>query len=65
MKIPAGSTQGKQMRLKGKGIPAKVPGDFYVVLQIVVPPADTDKAREAYETLKQAAAFNPRRHLEV
>jgi len=64
MKIPAGSTQGKQMRLKGKGIPAKVPGDFYVVLRIVVPPADTDKAREAYETLKQAVDFHPRRHLE-
>jgi len=65
MKIPPGSTQGKQMRLKDKGIPAKVAGDFYVVLQIVVPPADTDKAREAYENLKQAADFNPRQHLEV
>ncbi len=64
MKIPPGSTQGKQMRLKGKGIPAKVPGDFYVVLQIAVPPAETDEARKAYETLKQVARFNPRQHLE-
>jgi len=65
MKIPAGSTHGKQMRLKGKGIPAKVPGDFYVNLQIVVPSADTADAREAYEALKRAAGFNPRQHLGV
>lgn len=65
MKIPAGSTHGKQMRLKGKGIPAKVPGDFYVNLQIVVPSADTPDAREAYEALKRAAGFNPRQHLGV
>lgn len=65
MKIPAGSTHGKQMRLKGKGIPAKVPGDFYVNLQIVVPSADTPDAREAYEVLKRAAGFNPRQHLGV
>jgi len=65
MKIPPGSTHGRQMRLKGKGIPAKVPGDFYVNLQIVVPPADTAEAREAYATLKRAAGFNPREHLGV
>lgn len=65
MKIPPGSTHGKQMRLKGKGIPAKVPGDFYVNLQIVVPSADTPDAREAYEALKRAAGFNPRHHLGV
>ena len=47
------------------GIPAKVPGDFYVNLQIVVPPADTAEAREAYATLKRVAGFNPRQHLGV
>lgn len=65
MKIPPSSTHGRQMRLKGKGIPAKVPGDFYVNLQIVVPSADTPEAREAYETLKRVAGFNPRQHLGV
>ncbi len=65
MKIPPGSIHGRQMRLKGKGIPAKVPGDFYVNLQIVVPPAATAEAREAYETLKRVAGFNPRQHLGV
>ena len=65
LKIPPGSTHGKQMRLKGKGITAKVPGDLYVNLQIVVPAADSTEVREAYETLKRVAAFNPRRHLGV
>lgn len=65
MKIPPGSAQGRQMRLKGKGIPAKVAGDFYVNLQIALQSADTAEAREAYETLKRVAGFNPRQHLEV
>lgn len=65
MKIPPGSTHGRQMRLKGKGIPAKVPGDFYVNLKIVVPPADSADTRKAYEILKRAAGFNPRQHLGV
>jgi len=65
IKIPPGSIHGKQMRLKEKGIPAKVPGDFYINLQIIVPPADTTEAREAYETLKRATGFNPRQHLGV
>ena len=65
MTIPAGSTHGKQLRLKGKGIPSKVPGDIYVNLQIVVPPADTPATQQAYEALKRAAGFNPRRHLGV
>jgi len=65
MKIPPGSAQGRQMRLKGKGIPAKVAGDLYVNLQIALQSADTAEAREAYETLKRVAGFNPRQHLEV
>ena len=65
MRIPAGSTHGRQMRLRGKGIPAKVPGDFFVNLKIVVPAAETAEVREAYEALKRAARFNPRQHLGV
>ena len=35
LKIPAGSATGSKLRLKGRGIPGKTPGDFYVVLRIV------------------------------
>ncbi len=60
MSIPAGSGQGRKMRLKGKGIPGKTPGDLYVVLQIVVPPPVTDAQRHAWQELAKAQPFNPR-----
>lgn len=60
LKIPADSTSGRKMRLKGKGIPGKQPGDFYVQLKIVLPPADSEKAKAFYEKMKQELPFNPR-----
>lgn len=65
MKIPPGSGSGKTMRLKSRGIPAKTAGDFYVVLRISLPPADSDKARALYEQMKNELDFNPRRNLGV
>ncbi len=65
LKIPAGSTSGRKMRLKGRGIPAKVPGDLYVVLQLVLPPADTLQAEEFYRKMEQELAFKPRAGLGV
>jgi curved DNA-binding protein len=60
VKIPAGSQSGKKLRLKGKGIPAKVPGDQYAVLQVVVPAADTDEKKKLYEEMAKEMAFDPR-----
>ncbi|MFM0053869.1 DnaJ C-terminal domain-containing protein [Caballeronia grimmiae] len=60
MTVPPGSSGGRRLRLKGKGIPANPPGDMYVVLNIVLPPADTDDAKAAYETMRQAFNFDPR-----
>jgi len=60
LKIPEASSSGKKLRLKGRGIPAKAPGDLYVVLQVALPPAKTEKSRQAYEALKEACNFNPR-----
>ena len=65
MKIPAGSQCGRKLRLKGKGIPGKQPGDLYAVLKVVLPPADTPKAREIYEKMQRELAFNPRAELGV
>lgn len=65
LKIPAGSRAGGKLRLKGRGIPASPPGDFYVVLQIALPPAEDDKARAAYAALASALPFNPRANLGV
>ena len=58
--IPANSRSGSKLRLKGRGIPAKEPGDMYVVLQTVAPPADSDAEKEAYKQFSQAFQFDPR-----
>lgn len=58
--IPAGSSAGRRLRLRGRGIPGKPPGDFYVVLDIVLPPADTDAKKAAYAAMREAFNFDPR-----
>ena len=63
LKIPAGTATGRKMRLKEKGIPSKEAGDLYVVPNIVLPGAETDVQKEAYQALEKAFDFNPRTHL--
>ncbi len=65
LNIPANSKQGRKLRLKGRGIPARTPGDLYVVLQIALPPADSAKAKELYQTMAKELNFNPRADLEA
>ena len=65
LKIPSGAHAGSKLRLKGRGIPASPPGDFYVVLQIALPAAGDDKAKAAYAALASALPFNPRASLGV
>jgi curved DNA-binding protein len=61
--IPAGTAAGRKMRLKGKGIPSKEPGDFYVIPSIALPNAETEVQKEAYRAFQSAFDFNPRAHL--
>lgn len=64
VKIPAGSPNGRKLRLKGRGLPGVTPGDFYLVLQIVLPPADAEPAKTFYEAMaKQFSSFKPRAKL--
>lgn len=60
LKIPPSSKQGNRIRLKERGIPGSPPGHFYVTLQIVLPTADTEKAKNIYQNMAQELAFNPR-----
>jgi curved DNA-binding protein len=60
LKIPPNSNQGRKLRLKGRGLPGKEPGDMYVVLQVRLPPADSDAAKGVYKKMKEELAFNPR-----
>jgi len=61
VRIPAGAEPGRQLRVRGKGIPADPPGDVYFDIRIVAPPAATPKAKELYEALQKEADFDPRK----
>jgi curved DNA-binding protein len=64
VKIPPGSASGRKLRLKGRGLPAKVPGDFYYVLHLAVPVASTEEEKKAYADMAAAfTTFDPRAHL--
>jgi len=63
LQLPPGTRSGSRLRLKGKGIPGNPPGDIYVLPQIVLPPANTAKARKLYREMAQELAFNPRADL--
>lgn len=54
--IPKNSKSGSNLRLKGKGIPAKQAGDLYLTLNIINPDVSTEAEKQAYEQLKQAFA---------
>ena len=74
LKIPTGSVAGGKLRLKGRGVPGNnagngagnPAGDFYVILQIIQPPADGEKANAFYLYMaEQFPTFNPRAGLGV
>ena len=66
LNVPAGSPQGRRLRLKGKGLPGKVPGDLHAVLTIALPPTVSESDKEAYGAFARAfAAYNPRSALEA
>jgi len=60
LSVPPGSSAGRKLRLKGKGIPGRPSGDLYAVLRVALPPADTEATKDAYRALAQASAFDPR-----
>ena len=64
VRVPEGSQTGRKLRLKGRGIPGSQPGaqsgDLYLVLEVILPPATTAKARELYQAMARDLAFDPR-----
>jgi len=65
LKIPPNSRAGSKLRLKGRGLPATEPGDLFVVLQIALPPADSEAAKAAYQQMAKTFQFKPRAGLGV
>ncbi len=69
IRIPPGSQAGRQMRLKGKGMPALKtkgggePGDLFVKLVVVVPKELKPRELELVKELQTLRSDNPRAHL--
>lgn len=59
LKIPAGMKSGQKLRLKNRGMPGKIQGDQYVIIQIVLPPLQ-ENDKTFYEKWASESHFNPR-----
>lgn len=61
MTIPAGSSGGKKMRLRGKGLGAPAArGDEFVKINIRVPEKTTSEEKKLWEELAKVSSFNAR-----
>lgn len=59
--LPKNSKTGQQLRLKDKGIPNKIPGNLYLIINTVNPTAQTDAEKAAYQAFAEAfTQFKPR-----
>lgn len=65
LKIPPGSQGGQKLRIKNRGLPGPTPGNQYVLLKIITPPATTDAAKELYQKMAEVMPFNPRASMGV
>ncbi|MFL4475678.1 DnaJ C-terminal domain-containing protein [Paeniglutamicibacter sp. MACA_103] len=65
LKVPAGSSHGRTLRLKGRGVStSKATGDLLVTLDVVVPQNLSKEAKAAVEAFAEATkAENPREGL--
>ncbi|HEY2220234.1 MAG TPA: molecular chaperone DnaJ [Gaiellaceae bacterium] len=66
LKVPAGSSDGKLLRVKGRGAPklkGEGRGDLLARLRVQVPAKLTKAEREALENLRKAHKGNPRERL--
>ena len=72
VRVPAGTSSGRRIRVKGRGFPAGAggagsggagasePGDLYAEVRIVVPESPSEKEKELFAELRNASSFHPR-----
>ncbi len=59
--LAAGSSSGRKLRLKGRGLPGTAPGDEFVTIQVQTPPAVDDEGKAFYREMAQRfEGFKPR-----
>ncbi len=62
VRVPAGSRNGQQLRVRGRGLPTAGGGrgDLYAVITIEVPSAVSESERALWERLAEGSSFRPR-----
>lgn len=62
LKVPAGTSSGRKLRLGGRGLPKRDAGagDLYAIIQIVAPAAPGEREQALYKELADISNFNPR-----
>ena len=63
VRIPPGTDNGRQLRVRGQGLPRGTSGergDLYVVVTVQLPGELTAEERELWEKLSHVSRFNPR-----
>jgi curved DNA-binding protein len=62
VKVPSGTSSGRKLRLRGRGIPNPrgSAGDFYAVAKVMVPKRLSAQERRLFEQLAGASTFDPR-----
>jgi curved DNA-binding protein len=62
VRVPPGSSCGRQLRLRGEGMPdgRGGNGDLYATVEIKVPNELSPQEREQFERLAEVSSFNPR-----
>jgi curved DNA-binding protein len=62
VRVPAGSSSGRRLRLRGRGFPKRGggSGDLHAIVKIVVPKELSDRERELYEQLAESSGPDPR-----
>ena len=65
VKVPKGTTDGRILRVRGRGVPKKdgAAGDLLVTVKVAVPPkleGEALEALEAYAAAEKASGFDPR-----
>jgi molecular chaperone DnaJ len=67
VKIPAGTSNGRVLRVRGKGVAHRdgTKGDLLVTVEVTVPSELSDDAKAALETYAALATEHPRAHLEA
>jgi curved DNA-binding protein len=62
VRVPPGTSTGRRLRLRGRGLPnpAGTPGDLYAEAKVTVPPTLTERERELFEQLAKVSSFDAR-----